>query len=111
MRHHLYPFTTASAQGPPAPSADLRKHAVNSLGRTTNRSINSAAQNAACDALGRVTALTNALGGFTNKVTGSAHGSRLRGLARLSERVFGKAAEAPREGTRPTGNTAILAPL
>jgi len=66
VRHHLYPFTTASAQGPPAPSADLRKHAVNSLGRTTKRSINNAAQNAAYDALGRVTALTNALGGFTN---------------------------------------------
>ena len=67
VRHHLYPFTNASTQGPPAPSADLRNHAVNSLGRTTNRAINSVAQNVAYDALGRLTALTNALGGFTNK--------------------------------------------
>ena len=37
------------------------------LGRTTNRAINSAAQNVAYDALGRVTALTNAPGSFTNK--------------------------------------------
>jgi YD repeat-containing protein len=63
---HIF-IPNASTQGPPTSSADLLKHAVNSLGRTTNRAINSAAQTVAYDALGRVTALTNALGSFTNK--------------------------------------------
>src|SRR5437867_3077301 len=52
-------------------SNDTVSYFYDELGRATNRAINSVAQTATFDALGRATIFTNALGAFTNVYAGT----------------------------------------